>query len=1121
MDRDTVLVPDVELVGQPDEQAVLDDARNRGERPGTSSGVVDRAKVTVEHQVTLVGDDRAVLALGATEFGLATLLADGRGDGSAGVGQDRNGDGVVERLGQLRGVDDDEQAVGGGVDQLFAGVGRAATLDEVAVGNLVGPVDSEVGCRRRDRRQPDTRLSGALAGLVGGRDPLDIEAGVDTAAERVDGVGRGAPRPETDDHPVLDGTGRGLTCPPLCRLPSTAHISPCSREGLKGSGCRARRLAGCETVNTLAPGRSGMDGAMGPPAKMRERREELTPMMTQYFELCERYDDALLLFQVGDFYEAFCVAAETVARACEVTLTEREDNTGRYPMAGVPVDSAESYIEDLLEVGYRVAVADQVQEPAEASGVVDRAVTRVVTPGTLTEAELLGGENNNYVAAVAAGSEHALAVLDVSTGDFYATSARDSGLVADELGRFEPAEAIVGPDASVDLLSDDCVVSPYDPTAFGADSARETLAAYFGEPDRLLANEPELRACGALLSYAEYARGGGERLAYLNHLTRYDPREYLLLDAVALESLELFDRRAVRGREDLSLVAVLDETASALGRRRLTDWLRRPLVDPDRIGARHDAVGELRGDVGCRERLSDLLREVYDIERLVSRVGRSRATARDLRSLKSTLDVVPEIRETLGDCGADLLVDLRDRLADLSDVRGLIDEAVQEDPDRELTEGGIVKPGYDERLAALRRTEREGKAWVEDLQARERERTGIDSLKVGHNTVHGYYIEVTEANLDRVPADYERRQTLKNAERYYTPELKQREDEILGAESRADDLEYELFSEVRGEVAGAAERLQTVADALARLDALASFATVAAEYGYSRPTVVDGDPHIRVEGGRHPVVERTEDEFVPNDLRLDADNHVAVVTGPNMSGKSTYMRQAALIAVLAQAGSFVPASDAHLSVFDRVFTRVGASDDIAGGRSTFMVEMTELADILGGATEHSLVLLDEVGRGTSTADGLAIAQAVTEYIHDEVGALTLFATHHHDLTAVAEDLPGVCNRHFRTSQDGDGVVFEHAVEPGAAAASYGVEVAGTAGVPERVVDRAASLLGTDAAGESVATASSGGDPNAGRGERADGGERAAVRERLAELDVGNTTPLEALNVLAELKETLE
>ena len=848
-------------------------------------------------------------------------------------------------------------------------------------------------------------------------------------------------------------------------------------------------------------------------------------MMAQYFELCEQYDDALLLFQVGDFYEAFCEAAETVARTCEVTLTKREDNTGQYPMAGVPIDNAESYIEDLLDAGYRVAVADQVQEPAEASGVVDRAVTRVVTPGTLTEAELLEGEENNYVAAVAAGAEHALAVLDVSTGDFYATSARDPGLVADELGRFEPAEAIVGPEASPALLGEDCVVSPYDPTAFEAERARETLEAYFGAPGRLLANEAELRACGALLSYAEYARGGGDRLSYLNHLTRYDPREYMLLDAVALDSLELFDRRTVRGRDDLSLVEVLDETASALGRRRLTDWLRRPLVDPDRVGARHDAVGELRGAVERRERLHDLLREVYDVERLVSRVGRSRANARDLRSLKETLDVVPEVRDALADCEADLLADLQERLADLSDVRSLIGDAIREDPDRELTEGGIVKPSYDERLAELRETEREGKAWVDDLQARERERTGIDSLKVGHNSVHGYYIEVTDANLDSVPDDYERRQTLKNSERYYTPELKRREDEILGAESRADDLEYELFSEVRGEVADAAERLQTVADALARLDALVSFGTVAAEYGYCRPTVVDGEPHLHVEAGRHPVVERAEAEFVPNDLHLDGEDRLAVVTGPNMSGKSTYMRQAALVAVLAQAGSFVPASEAHLSVFDRIFTRVGASDDIAGGRSTFMVEMTELAEILGGATERSLVVLDEVGRGTSTADGLAIARAVTEYLHDEVGALTLFATHHHDLTAVADELPGVFNLHFRTRQEEGEVVFEHAVEPGAAAASYGVEVAGTAGVPETVVDRAGDLIEAEEGERSAANGAEDVDAatNGHAGGEAGTGEppEEALRERLADLDVGNTTPLEALNVLAELKDEVE
>ena len=870
-----------------------------------------------------------------------------------------------------------------------------------------------------------------------------------------------------------------------------------------------------------------MDAALGPPEKMAERRDDLTPMMAQYFDLCEQYEEALVLFQVGDFYEAFCDAAEQVARLCEITLTKREDSTGQYAMAGVPIDNAESYIERLLDAGYRVAVADQVQDPAETTGVVDRAVTRIVTPGTLTEDELLDSADNNYVAAVAAGEEHALAVLDVSTGDFYATSDHDPETVADEVSRFDPAEAIVGPDADPALLPDGCVVSPFDHAVFDADSARETLTEYFGAPEHLLASDDEVRACGALLAYAEYARSGeGERLDYLNHLTRYDPREYMLLDRVAHDSLELFERRAVHGREGTTLVDVVDETASALGRRTLNDWLRRPLVDRERIAARHDAVGELRGAVQTRERLHERLRDVYDIERLISRIARGRANARDLRSLRETLGVVPDLREALADADCQKLRSLRERLDPLEDVRTLVGDAIKSDPAREITEGDIVKPSYNETLAELRATEQDGKAWIDDLEAQERERTGIDSLKVGHNSVHGYYIEVTDANLDSVPDDYERRQTLKNAERYYTPALKEREDEILSAESRADELEYELFTDVRATVAEESERVQALAEALAELDVLVSFGTVAAEYGYTRPTVAAPDSEsgpsvdgIHIEDGRHPVVERTETSFVPNGTHLDSDERFAVITGPNMSGKSTYMRQVALIAILAQAGSFVPASDARLELVDRVFTRVGASDDIAGGRSTFMVEMTELADILEHASKQSLVLLDEVGRGTSTADGLAIAQAVTEHIHDDVGALTLFATHHHDLTGVAADLPGVFNLHFRTSHEGGEVVFEHAVERGAAAASYGVEVASTAGVPDSVVDRARVLLdeesppdertnGHDDATVQIDSDSAGDLP-------------ASVRETLADLDVATMTPLEALNTLAELERALD
>ncbi|MFC6730521.1 DNA mismatch repair protein MutS, partial [Natronoarchaeum mannanilyticum] len=533
-------------------------------------------------------------------------------------------------------------------------------------------------------------------------------------------------------------------------------------------------------------------------------------------------------------------------------------------------------------------------------------------------------------------------------------------------------------------------------------------------------------------------------LDYINTLTRYDPREYMVLDRVAIRSLELFERRSVHDQAGDALIDVLDETSCAMGSRELKDWLRRPLIDREEIEARHDAVEELVGSLQRRETASDLLRDVYDVERLIARVARGRANARDLRSLKDTLDVVPELRAELSGVECDRLVDLRERLDEMADVRELIGSAIQADPPIEVTEGGVIREGYSDELDDLRETERSGKQWIDELEAEERERTGVDSLKVGHNSVHGYYIEVTNPNLDAVPEDYQRRQTLKNSERFYTPELKEREDEIISAEQRADDLEYELFREVRSSVADEAERVQALAGTLAELDALVSLATVAAQHDYSRPQL--GGDGIDVETGRHPVVERTEERFVPNDADLGPAEDFAVITGPNMSGKSTYMRQVALIVVLAQLGSFVPAERAELRLVDRVFTRVGASDDIASGKSTFMVEMTELAEILDAATERSLVLLDEVGRGTSTADGLAIAQAVTEYVHDEVGATTLFATHHHDLTEIADDLDRVANLHFAARRDGDDVTFDHELSRGPATASYGVEVAKMAGV---------------------------------------------------------------------------
>ena len=898
-----------------------------------------------------------------------------------------------------------------------------------------------------------------------------------------------------------------------------------------------------------------MDPALGPPAAMAEKRDELTPMMAQYHDLCARYDDAIVLFQVGDFYETFCGAAERTARLLEIALTSREDSTGEYPMAGIPIDNAESYIETLLEAGYRVAVADQVEEPDESPGVVERAVTRVVTPGTLTEDELLASDDNNFVAALARGrdaDELALAFLDVSTGDFVATSSDSSEAIADEISRFEPSEAVVGPDASEAVFDRHCMVTPFDATAFDHEHARELLSRYVRNPDALLASESEIRACGALLAYAEYVRGGdhdGERetpietthderetdaeepehrrLEYITHLTRYDPREYLLLDAVALRSLELFEPRGVHGDDEATLVGVLDETASALGGRKLRDWLRRPLLESRQIETRLDAVEELTAAVQRRETLYELLRNVYDVERLIGRISRGRANARDLQSLRETLAVVPDIRKQLADADCDRLQELHADLDPLVDVRELIDDAIVTEPPIEITEGDIIAEGYDDALDELRTTAREGKQWIDELEDSERERTGITSLKVGYNSVHGYYIEVTNPNLEAVPENYERRQTLKNSERFVTPALKDREDQIVGAEERADDREYDLFCDVRKTIGEEVERVQRLADALATLDALVSLATVAAQYDYCRPEILAGDQRgleIDIEGGRHPVVERTQASFVPNDAHLTDGQRLAVITGPNMSGKSTYMRQVAQIVLLAQVGSFVPAKAARLTPVNRIFTRVGASDDIAGGRSTFMVEMDELATILREADERSLVLLDEVGRGTSTADGLAIAQAITEHLHDAVGATTLFATHHHPLTELTDDLEAAFTLHFEVEQADGEVVFHHEIAPGAATGSYGVEVATAAGVPEAVVERSRELVSAAAepSGDTVEPTATDTDSSAPTQATADGGAvPPEVASELRDLELAHLTPVEALTELDRLQRLLE
>ncbi len=796
----------------------------------------------------------------------------------------------------------------------------------------------------------------------------------------------------------------------------------------------------------------------GPPATMAAKESELTPMLSQYLELCAAHDDALVLFQVGDFYEAFCEAADAVARICEVTLTQREDSTGTYPMAGIPIDNASSYLERLVDADYRVAIADQIEDAGEASGLVDRAVTRVITPGTVVDEALLDSGTTNYVASVVESDsgEFGIAAVDVSTGECFVTSVSDRAGLSEELDRIAPAELLVGPDTDrVDPADESAGWShtTSDAALFDRGAALGCLSRYLADPADHFATDAEIRACGAVLSYAEYTQGDDGTLEYVSRIRRYDQRDHLRLDAAAIHSLELFDNRGLGASE--TLFDVIDETSSALGRRCLNRWLRRPLVDRDAIETRLDAVETLTEESVTRAQIQELLKDAYDLERLVGRISRGRATPRDLRSLHATVAVVPEIRDQLD--GIDALDGYRERLDPLAEVADRIDSAIVDDPPMELTDGGVIRPDFDAELAELRQTESDGRQWVADLEASERERTGIESLSVGHNQVHGYYIEVTNPNLESVPDDYTRRQTLKNAERFYTPELKEREDEIFGAAERADSLEYELFCSLRAEIGAETERIQRLATAIAELDAVCSLSTVAVDGEYIRPDFCDRTNGIDIEGGRHPVVETTEDSFVPNDADLSA-GEVAIITGPNMSGKSTYMRQVALTCVLAQIGSFVPAEAAELPILDRIFTRVGASDDIAGGQSTFMREMSELTEILHDGTENSLVLLDEVGRGTSTADGQAIAQATTEFIHDELGAMTLFATHYHGVTNLADERANVSNLHFAATREGDDVTFLHRVAPGASAGSYGIEVARMAGVPQQVVDRARAVV---------------------------------------------------------------
>ncbi len=872
-----------------------------------------------------------------------------------------------------------------------------------------------------------------------------------------------------------------------------------------------------------------------------------TPLIQQYLDVKSRHADSLLFFRVGDFYEMFFDDAEEGSGLLGLTLTSRNNGGEReVPLAGVPVRAASEYVQKLLAAGRRVAICEQVEDAAEADGLVRREVVEVITPGTVLEDSLLAADRNNYVVAIGGegpgdaaapaaspdtgvgrqpagggtGPALGLAAVDLSTGEFE-LRACPAGELADELARLEPAELLVPQDRGA-LPPGAWTVTRREPWRFDPALAAERLRERFGVRDlrgyglRADAEDaPLIAAAGALVAYLEEVRPAG-----LSHLR--PPRverggRTLHLDAMTRRNLELVE--PLRPGEGRSLLSVLDRTRTAMGGRLLRRRLLRPLTARREIEARLDAVDELVEDGARRGRLREALGRVRDLERLAAKASAGRIAPRELLALGDSLAVLPGLVEALGEPSSERLGELARTLDPLEDITAEIREAIAPDAPPSLSDGGVIRAGYSEALDEARGLKEGAVDAIAAMQARERERTGIDSLKIGFNKVFGYYLEVTKTNLERVPSDYVRKQTLANAERYFTPELKEWEEKVSEAEAEIAELEARLFSQVRERIGGEVGRIQEAASRVAEVDVLAALAEGAERHGYVRPEIAD-DRGLEIRAGRHPVVERTlaREAFIPNDLALDEERRVVILTGPNMAGKSTILRQVGLIALMAQVGSFVPADRARIGLCDRIFTRVGASDNLAAGMSTFMVEMTETATILNGATERSLVLLDEIGRGTSTYDGLSIAWAVTERLHG-LGARTLFATHYHELVELADVLSGVVACNVAVRERGEEIVFLHRLEPGGSDRSYGVHVARLAGLPPDVVGRAESILrelenGPVGAGGRVARVA-----DAAREQLPLFGEAIppAVLERLEALDPDRTTPLEALMALAELK----
>lgn len=800
----------------------------------------------------------------------------------------------------------------------------------------------------------------------------------------------------------------------------------------------------------------------------------MTPMMEQYFAIKNQYKDYLLFYRLGDFYEMFFDDALTASRELELTLTGRDcGEAERAPMCGVPFHSADSYIARLIAKGYKVAICEQMEDPATAKGLVKRDIIRVVTPGTLLEPEMLTETKNNYVCAICE-TQNATGVCfaDVSTAKVYATNIVGDNRAArlqSEVATFAPSEVILSfprEDAPqlVDFLTNriGAMLSEENSPRFDPEAALATVREQFGDgvPEGFENAPAMVAATGALLDYVREMQRGD--ISYLKELSVYSDGQFLEMDISTRRNLELTETMRTKEKRG-TLLWVLDRTKTAPGARLLRSYIEHPLLSAKKITQRQGAVEELYGNYMLREELGTVLSSVLDLERLITRIVYGTANAKDLRAVANTAAVLPEVRKLLENCADGELKRIYRELDDLADLHTLIDSAIAEDPPFILRDGGLIKPGYNGDVDYLHSVMKDGKSWIEKVAAEERERTGIRTLKIGYNKVFGYYIEVSKSFVDQVPDNYIRKQTLTNGERYITQELKDMEATILGAADKVRTLEYEIFQEIRGKVANEGERIQRVAARLSELDVYLSFANVAAKNKYVRPEVDYGE-EIRIKDGRHPVVEQfvKDSYFVPNDALLDtAANRLMLITGPNMAGKSTYMRQVALIVLMAQIGSFVPASEAHIGVVDKLFTRVGASDDLASGQSTFMLEMNEVAYILRNATRKSLIIYDEVGRGTSTFDGMSIARAIVEYTAGrKLGAKTMFATHYHELTALEAELPGVVNYNIAAKKRGDDITFLRKIVRGSTDDSYGIEVAKLAGVPNEIIRRAKEVLAT-------------------------------------------------------------